>query len=127
MLTYRAGAVCHPSTAGFMADHLLERTLPESTRNLAAYYQQENAAERYRGTVPRLRADLSLAWANVLGIDPRRPPTREDLVHVLAGYRADGAKLPGRNRYAQYSDRANIAYRDSMRHKSAVEHQSGCR
>ena len=112
MLTYRAGAVCHPSTAGFMADHLLERTLPESTRNLAAYYQQEKAAERYRGTVPRLRADLSLAWANVLGIDPRRPPTREDLVHVLAGYRADGAKLPGRNRYAQYSDRANIAYLD---------------
>lgn len=112
MLTYRAGAVCHPSTAGFMADHLLERTLPESTRNLAAYYQQEKAAERYNGTVPRLRADLSPAWAKVLGLNLRRPPTREELVHVLAGYRADGEKLPGSNRYAQYKNRANIAYLD---------------
>lgn len=112
MLTYRAGAVCHPSTAGFMADHLLERTLPESTRKLAAYYQQDTAADRFDGTVPRLRADLSFAWAKVVGIDPRRPPTRDELVHVLAGYRADGEKLPGRNRYAEYKNRANIAYLD---------------
>jgi len=95
-----------------MADHLLERTLPESTQELAAYYQQENAAERYHGTVPRLRADLPPAWANVLGLDLRRPPSREELVQVLAGYRADGATLPGSNRYAQYKNRANIAYLD---------------
>ena len=111
MLTYRSGAVCHPSTAGFMADHLLERTLPEGARKLAAYYQQQSA-DGFDGTIPRLRPHLSPVWAEVMGIDPRRPPNRAELVHLLAGYRTDGEKLPGNRRYAKYKNRANVAYID---------------
>jgi hypothetical protein len=112
VLTYREAAISHVSTAEFMADHLRERTLPEEARQLAAYYQQDTGVADYEGTVPRVRADLSPAMARVLGLDSRGPPTRTELVNLLAGYRTDGAKLPGVRRYTRYHNRASIAYLD---------------
>jgi hypothetical protein len=110
--TYREAAICHVSAAEFMADHLLERTLPEEARQLAAHYQQDTGVADYEGTVPRVRADLPPARAMVLGLDPCRTPTRTELVNLVAGYRTDGAKLPGVRRYTRYHNRASIDYLD---------------
>ena len=73
-----------------MASYLLAGTLKPDTAKAAAYYLGQEAthqrarsfwdAEIERGqelagqTVAELRPDLSVAFANRLGLDPERPP-----------------------------------------------------
>lgn len=100
MLTYRTGAAGGLSGGRAMAAHLLEPTLPAETAALAAYYactpgMANVSPETFVATVPRVREDLDPRVAQLLGLDPSRPPTEEEISHLLAGHRADGSRVSG--------------------------------
>jgi hypothetical protein len=48
------------------------------------------------GTVARVREDIDPRLAKRLGIDTSRPLTQSDLAHLLAGVRADGLAIEGK-------------------------------
>ena len=109
MLTFRVGAAGGPSAAAKMAEHLVTQTLPETAQELASYYQRGLAAEIslgakdpqamdavQPGTVPEPQRDMDPRLAALLGIDLGRPTTREEVAHLLAGQRADGRPIAGK-------------------------------
>ncbi|HUN38914.1 MAG TPA: MobF family relaxase [Acetobacteraceae bacterium] len=98
MLTYRTGAAGAPSAARAMADHLLEQTLPQAQAELAAYYQRGVvAADPTHGVaVAEPRRDMDPGVAALLGIDPNRAPEADAIAQLLAGNRADGTPIPGK-------------------------------
>ncbi|HEV7267580.1 MAG TPA: relaxase domain-containing protein [Falsiroseomonas sp.] len=75
-----------------MADHLLQPTEPAEERNRAAEMTRELPGGEHEGTVPRVRRDLPPEVGEALALDPRRTPTREDVVNLAAGRRADGTE-----------------------------------
>jgi hypothetical protein len=102
MLTYRTGAAGAPSAARAMADHLLEQTLPRAQAALAAYYQRGLAADAGLGggehdaTLAEPRRDMDPQMAALLGWAPDRVPGVDAIAQLLAGNRADGAPIPGK-------------------------------
>lgn len=96
MLTYRTGAAGAPSAAAGMADHLLEQTLTPEQAALAQYYQQGMEAAEPGVTVAEPRRDLDPRLAALLGLDPNRAPTRDEIAHLLNGSRTDGTVIPGK-------------------------------
>lgn len=98
MLTYRTGAAGAPSAARAMADHLLEQTLPAAQAELAAYYQRgvAPAGAGHAVTVAEPRRDMDPRVAALLGLDPNRAPDVDAIAQLLAGNRADGAPIPGK-------------------------------
>lgn len=102
MLTYRVGSAEGLSGARAMTEHLMEPTLPPEMAALAAYYActpgtSDAGPEAFTATIPRVREDLDPALARLLGLDPGRPPDADGIAHLLAGHRADGSPIPGRN------------------------------
>lgn len=99
MLTYRSGAAAGQH-GGAMADYLIAQVIPVSTQAMAAYYQRgmENdpALADAARIAPEPRRDMNPALANLLGIDTTRPVTRDEIAHLLAGQRADGAPIEGK-------------------------------
>ena len=99
MLTYNSGIKQAPSAAAAYAAHLMEQTVPADEMRLAEYYlRTTGAAEAIAlemGAVPTLRGDVDPRVAKALGLDPGQFITEKDLSHILAGYAADGADLPG--------------------------------
>ena len=96
MLTYRTGAAGAPSAARAMADHLLEQTLPRAQAELAEYYQRGLAPAEAGVTVAEPRRDMDPRLASLLGIDPNRAPGAEAIAQLLAGNRADGKPIAGK-------------------------------
>src|SRR5271166_1929651 len=96
MLTYRTGAAGAPSAARAMADHLLEQTLPQAQAELAEYYQRGLAPAELGVTVAEPRRDMDPRVARLLALDPNRAPSVEAIAQLLAGNRADGAQIPGK-------------------------------
>ena len=96
MLTYRTGAAGAPSAARAMADHLLEQTLPQAQAELAEYYQRGLAPAAAGVTVAEPRRDMDPRLASLLGIDPNRAPGAEAIAQLLAGNRADGKPIAGK-------------------------------
>ncbi len=104
MLTYRTGAAGAPSAAMAMAAHLLEQTLPRAQAELAAYYQRSRQPAPAAGgspgghevTLAEPRRDMDPRLAELLGLDPARVPTAGEIAQLLAGNRADGAAIPGK-------------------------------
>ena len=87
-----------------MAEHLLEQTLPQAQAELASYYQRGLAPAPgpggepggYDVTTAEPRRDMDPALAALLGLDPARAPGVEEIAQLLAGNRADGAAIPGK-------------------------------
>ena len=104
MMTYRTGAAGAPSAAMAMAEHLLEQTLPQAQAELAAYYQRgltpaptpDGGPGRYEVTTAEPRRDMDPRLAGLLGLDPYRVPSVEEIAQLLAGNRADGTPIPGK-------------------------------
>jgi TrwC relaxase/AAA domain len=98
VLTYRTGAAGAPSAARAMADHLLEQTLPRAQAELAEYYQRGLAPAEagHAVTVAEPRRDMDPRVAALLGIDPNRAPDADAIAQLLAGNRADGTPIPGK-------------------------------
>ena len=102
MLTYRTGAAGAPSAALAMAEHLLEQTLPQAQAELATYYQRGLApagpagADAYAATAAEPRRDTDPRLAALLGLDLARTATLAEVAQLLAGNRADGGAIPGK-------------------------------
>lgn len=109
MLTFRAGAAGSIGAARKMADHLITQTLPATAQALATYYQrgitagategQDHAQvtdAQMPGMAPEPRRDMDAVLATLLGLDLSRPPTRDEIASLLAGLRADGEKIAGK-------------------------------
>ncbi|WP_265887131.1 MobF family relaxase, partial [Roseomonas mucosa] len=103
MLTYRTGAAGAPSAAQAMAEHLLEQTLPQAQAELATYYQRGLApAEADAGpgghdvAAAEPRRDMDPRLAALLGLDAGRAPAVGEIACLLAGLRADGTPIPGK-------------------------------
>lgn len=110
VLTYRTGVRTGLAAGRAMAAHLSEPTLDPERMRLAAYYGGMSVA--VDGATPAiLRSDLNSRLARLLGLDPARPPTEDELAHLLSGARADGAPIDGKRLY-KFTDRASIAYLD---------------
>src|SRR5450759_2810819 len=99
MLTYRTGAAGNPSSMMSMAAHLLEQTLPLAQAKLATYYQRgptPDGPDAYGKTVPEVRRDIDPRLAALLGLSSERIPTQEEIAQLLAGNRADGKPVAGK-------------------------------
>ena len=101
MLTYRTGAAGTPSAAMAMAAHLLEQTLPLAQAKLATYYQRGPAPASddpaaYSNTIAEVRRDLDPRLAALLGLSPDQIPSQEEIAQLLAGNRADGKPIAGK-------------------------------
>jgi hypothetical protein len=96
VLTYRTGAAGAPSAAIAMAAHLLEQTLPTAQAELAAYYQRGLTPESWDIATAEPRRDMDPALAKLLGLDPNRPASLDEIAAVLSGNRADGDRIPGK-------------------------------
>jgi hypothetical protein len=85
----------------FMAAHLLEQTLPLAQAKLAAYYQRgpvpaSDDPVAYANTIAEVRPDLDPRLAALLGLSPDQIPSQEEIANLLAGNRADGNPIPGK-------------------------------
>ncbi len=98
MLTYRVGAAGFASSAGRMADHLMEQTLPREQADLAEYYQRKPEGIEHDKTIPEPRRDMKPEVAEKLGIDPNKSLDRDQIAHLLNGQRADGKDIEGRQK-----------------------------
>ena len=104
MLTYRTGAAGTPSGALAMAMHLLEQTLPRTQAELALYYQRgltpalgtDGRSNPHEFTVAEPRRDMDPRLAALLGLTPHQVPSPAEIAQLLAGNRADGAAIPGK-------------------------------
>ncbi|WP_236656135.1 hypothetical protein [Acidiphilium sp. C61] len=144
MLTFRAGAASTSSgAAGKMADHLMTMTLPGFEQDMAAYYQrgmtvdgglwqpgtaaaEDNAAATALdaarpGTIPEPRRDMHPTVAAALGIDTSRPLTRDEIAELLAGNRADGEKIAGKQYQRAVTPLAEVFGLDPMRLPTRAE------
>jgi conjugative relaxase-like TrwC/TraI family protein len=82
-----------------MARHYLQVTLPTDLKEVAAYYGWSHdlgAGPDEGRPSPRLRADLDPPLARLLGLDPAAPLDLATVAHLLAGHRADGQPILGK-------------------------------
>jgi hypothetical protein len=104
MLTYRTGAAGTPSGAMAMTMHLLEQTLPREQAALALYYQRgltpalgaDGRLNPHEFTLAEPRRDIDPRVAALLGLSPNQVPSPEEIAQLLAGNRADGEAIPGK-------------------------------
>jgi len=97
VLTYLTGRVSTPALA--MARHYLQVTLPPDLKEVAAYYGWARDLDASPGAgcpAPRLRADLDPRLAQLLGLHPANPLDLRTVANLLAGHRADGSPIPGK-------------------------------
>lgn len=135
MLTYRTGAASAPSAAMGMAAHLLQPTLPVPQAKLAAYYQCISTSgagelEAYGATIPEIRPDIDPRLTALLGISCDRPPSPQEIAQLLAGNRADGKSIAGKQVQAKTKSLAERLGLAENRLPSAMEAErvlSGCR
>ena len=96
-MTYLTGRVTTPALA--MARHLMQVTLPPDLKEVAAYYgwsRDLGAGPDADRPSPRLRADLDPHLARLVGLDPTTPLDLDTVANLLAGRRADGRPIPGK-------------------------------
>nr|WP_249201816.1 recombinase family protein [Acetobacter thailandicus] len=75
-MTYRTGVAGVPSAAVFMADHLLEQTVPASQAALARYYNQPPSAENIDVSTAEIGNDID--------------PIQAETVRLIFGLYRDG-------------------------------------
>ena len=72
-------------------------------------------------TVAEPRRDLDPRLAALLGLDPNRVPTREEIAHLLNGSRTDGTPIPGKQVQAATRSLAEVLGLDAARVPEAAE------
>ena len=114
MITYRTGAAGAPATAKSMAAYLAEVDVPELQAIMAKYYAAGmDAAENIDGvTMAMPRRDMHPLIAERLGIDPNRNMRTEEVAGILAGLRADGQPIEGRQAWAGTKTKARLSFVD---------------
>jgi hypothetical protein len=112
VLTYRTGAIGSPSNGAAMAEHLLEQTLSNAAADLARYYTDSLHPAEPQTSVAEPRRDMDPRIARLLGIDPNRAVTQDQLANLLNGHRADGARIEGKTYRRQDAAKPQIAFVD---------------
>jgi len=87
-----------------MTLHLLEQTLPREQAALALYYQrgltpalgEDGRPDPHEFTVAEPRRDMDPRMAALLGLSPNQVPSPEEIAQLLAGNRADGKAIQGK-------------------------------
>lgn len=64
--------------------------------DLAAYYAGEQTVAIYYGRQGDIRADVSAAMSDRLGLDATRPAAQAEVASLMLGERADGQEIKGR-------------------------------
>lgn len=96
MLTYRTGAATTPSAASFMADHLLELTVPPQQAALARYYSGAVSSETEAIGAAEVGHNLNPRLFDTLGFSPDQAVGRHAIARLLSGLRADGQSIAGK-------------------------------
>jgi TrwC relaxase len=73
-------------------------------QDLAAYYAGEQTVASYYGRQDDIRADVSAAMSDRLGLDATRPAAQAKVASLMLGKRADGQEIKGRARRAANQD-----------------------
>ncbi|MGC9271822.1 MAG: MobF family relaxase, partial [Acidiphilium sp.] len=73
------------------------------------------------GTIPEPRRDMDPRLAELLAIDLTRPVTRDEIAHLLAGQRADGARITGKQYQRGTEALAEVFGLDPMRVPTRAE------
>ena len=111
VLTYRTGAA--GAAAGAMAEYLQgSRDVPEMAAKLASYLGGSYALDVTAGTAALPMLDMHPLIADLLGIDTTRSLTQEEMTHLLAGSRADGQPVPGRDIQPSTKDNVRLGFCD---------------
>jgi TrwC relaxase/AAA domain/CHC2 zinc finger len=82
-----------PSSMGAMTKHMLTQSVPKEVADLSRYYTRENELGENEA---RLRRDMHPLVAKGLGVDPEKPVGMDEINALLAGRRADGEKIEGK-------------------------------
>jgi len=73
------------------------------------------------GMIPEPRRDMDPRLADLLAIDLTRPVTRDEIAHLLAGQRADGARITGKQYQRGTEALADVFGLDPMRVPTRAE------
>jgi hypothetical protein len=113
MLTFGTIAGGAPSSMAPMTKHMLTQTVPREVADLSRYYTREGAIGENEA---RPRRDMHPVVAKGLGINPDKPVTMDQINALLAGRRADGEKIEGKQYTSikQYTDPKTDEVRDSV-------------
>lgn len=89
-----------------------QATMPQGVAERAAYYLRGVSRGDLLHTAAVPRPDMAPEVAAMLGLDPARAATLEEVASLIEGVRADGHALPGDQRSAAYKDRVHVTYYD---------------
>ncbi len=99
MLTYETVAAGKPSGNAALSSYYLTQSLPQEVADIARYYTKgtvrADSTDSAEGT-SELRPDLHPLVVKGLGLQPERPLTKDEIGALLAGRRADGKKITGK-------------------------------
>lgn len=112
MMTFRKGTSGAPVAARAMADYLAQPTMTPEMAERAAYYLRSGARADLASTAALPGEAMPGEVAEMLGLDPKRAATPEEVSYLLQGLRADGSTLPGTQRAADYGNRQRVTYYD---------------
>ena len=111
VLTYRTGAA--GAAASAMAEYLQgSRDVPEMAAKMASYLGESYALNVTAGTAALPMLDTHPLIADLLGIDTMRSLAQEEMTHLLAGSRADGQPVPGRDIQPSTKDKVRLGFVD---------------
>lgn len=102
----------------------LEDRITRVLNDAATRADMREAVAEEGGTVARVREDLAPRMARLLGIDTARQLTQGELAHLLAGARADGAAIEGKQIQRAGRSIAEVFGLDASRLPSAEEIES---
>jgi hypothetical protein len=88
------------------------REVPELAERLTAYLGEAYGPEVAGGTAAIPARNMHPLIANLLGIDTSRAQTLDEMTNLLAGLRADGEPIPGKEVQRSTKDKVRIAFTD---------------
>jgi conjugative relaxase-like TrwC/TraI family protein len=96
-----------------MAEYLQgSRDVPEMAAKMASYLGESYAMNVTAGTAALPMLDMHPLIADLLGIDTTRSLRKEEMTHLLAGGRADGQAVPGRDVQPSTKDNVRLGFCD---------------
>lgn len=87
------------SEASFKADVRETTSLREELSGAVEQIKVRQSLAKEVGAAATVRADLSPAMAKLLGLDPTRAATEDEMANIFCGLRSDGQPIEGKKRH----------------------------
>jgi hypothetical protein len=111
VLTYKTGAAGAPTAARNMAEYLLQESLvPGLSEKMATYYGYAPGQDGIVQVGGLPQQDMDQRIADLLGIDPTRALSVDEIANLLNGQTTRGEDIPGKKQTSPHGVR--IAYID---------------